>query len=135
MKRFRQIGGILLAGCLLLAGGCVNLSQLKQPGVETAFYTLEYEAPQINARGIDCILRVKPFTATPLFNTSTIVYRGKPNETAEYIYHRWHMTPAEMTGDCLARDLNHSGLFKAVFSPASLRQADYVVEGHLYKFL
>lgn len=123
---------------LLIAGfscGCVNLSELTQAGVQTAYYTLEYAPATITAGKLPYLLRIKRFTAAPLFSSKKIIYKQKDFQTGEYLYHQWHVVPAESIAYLLTRDIRESGLFTAVFDPSSAVPAPFTIGGNLEMFL
>jgi len=129
---------LLMPGLVIVAAmtcGCVRLPELTQTGQETTYYTLEYEPASMTGEQVTCSLAVDSFTAAPLFSTRKIIYRQKPYQTGEYRYHQWHVTPAEAIAHLLARDLRQSGLFAAVFDPASGLSASFSLSGHLETFL
>ncbi|MFP4040840.1 MAG: ABC-type transport auxiliary lipoprotein family protein [Desulfosudaceae bacterium] len=127
--------GLLLACCLLLAGGCASLSELSQPDLDIEYYSIEIKPPAATGDTIPGVLRFRQFTAAPLYNTKAIIYRTREFQTDQYTYHRWHAAPADMTADWLGRAIRKSGLFQAVFGPESLNPADYCLDGHLETFL
>ncbi|MFO8048325.1 MAG: ABC-type transport auxiliary lipoprotein family protein [Desulfosudaceae bacterium] len=127
--------GLLLVCCLLLAGGCASLSELSQPDLGIEYYSIDIEPPAATAETIPGVLRFRQFTTGPLYNTKAIIYRTREFQTDEYVYHRWHAAPADMTADSLYRAIRESGLFQVVFGPESLNPADYCLDGHLETFL
>ena len=119
-----------------LSCGCVKLSDLKQTGVETTYYTLEYDPPATAAaEPISDVLRINRFTAAPLFSSKKIIYKRKKFQTGEYLYHQWHVRPAEEIASLLTRDMRQSGLFPAVMGPAGVVPAAVSIGGNLESFL
>ena len=49
-------------------------------------------------------------------------------------YNRWTVNPADMVGDNMLRDLQQSGLFRAVFSYHTPDEGRYVVQGGVEDF-
>ncbi|MFZ5564305.1 MAG: ABC-type transport auxiliary lipoprotein family protein [Thermodesulfobacteriota bacterium] len=126
---------LLLGALALTMAGCIDLAGLKQPPMQTAYYVLEYEPAAIAAEPVPAVVRVNRFTAAPLFSTTGMIYKKKSFQTEAYVYHRWHTAPADMVSHLLARDMERSGLFPAVFGPTGSTLASYAVEGHIETFL
>ncbi len=131
-KPFLLLLSLLMTG---LSSGCFNLSELTQTGVQTTYYTLEYEPAITAAEKIPHTLKINHFTAAPLFSSKKIIYKEKDFQTSEYLYHQWHVMPAEGVSYLLARDMRQSGIFKAVFDPASAVPAPFSLDGNLEMFL
>ncbi len=121
----------------LPAAGCLNFSQFQQPPLEIQFYSLEYEPPSVKIEAVSSapVLKIKSFTAGPLYDSRLIVYRQKAFQTGEYAYHQWHVRPAAALAQLLARDMRRSAAFQAVFGPESTNQGSYDLEGEVEKFL
>lgn len=117
----------------LLGAACVGPAQAPE---KTRFYTLEYPPPQASAAAtLEETIRVERFQAAPVYATNRIVYREKAFERQTYTYHRWRASPADLVTFFLARDLRHSGLFRAIYSYDSRFAATYAVEGSVDEFL
>jgi ABC-type uncharacterized transport system auxiliary subunit len=127
----------LVFGALaLVAAGCINLSSLTQPPIQTAYYILEYDPPApTGSKPSAPAIRVDRFSADPLYATTAMIYKKQPFQTDAYVYHRWHTAPADMVSHLLARDLRRSGNFAAVFGPAAPASAAYDIKGHVEIFL
>lgn len=126
-----------IAACFL-AAGCLNFSQLRQPPLEIQYYTLEYAPPMVETAAGEkaSVVKIKSFTAAPLYDTVSIIYRKKAFQTGEYVYHKWHLRPAEALAQMLTRDMRNSGKFLAVFGPGSAAHtAAYNLEGEVETFL
>lgn len=127
---------LLLGAMALMVAGCINLSSLIQPPMETAYYILEYDPPApAHTRPPIPAIHVDRFSADPLYATTAMIYKKKSFQTDAYVYHRWHTAPADMISHLLARDLRQSGKFAAVFGPAAPAFMAYNIEGHIETFL
>lgn len=123
---------LLLTG---LFGGCVNLSELKETGIKPTYYILEYEPPVTVDETTSHALRINSFTAAPLYSSTNIIYKQNAFQTGEYLYHQWHVPPAEGIAWLLARDFRQSGLCRAVFGPSSTVMTSYAIDGNVEVFL
>lgn len=131
MGRHKRIWVSCIILCLF-AGGCVNL---RKPRHQIEFYTLEYDAPQL--QGLDplpLVIRLERFGVAPAYNTNRIIYRDTSFGRNAYTYHKWRANPGDLTSYFLSRDLKQSGLFKGVFSYDSRAGASYVMEGLVDEF-
>ena len=116
-----------------LSGGCVNL---KQPSYKIDYFALEYEPRSVgNLKPLSHVLKVDRFRAAPLYNTTQMIYRNGPFKREAYTYHKWRTNPGDLVSSLLARDIQRSGLFKAVVSYESRLPASYVLEGSVDQFL
>jgi cholesterol transport system auxiliary component len=124
---------ILLLCLALPLAACLNL---KQPKNKIDYYTLEYEVPAVgNHPPLPHVIRVQPFSISPVYNSNRIIYRDKSFKRQAYAYHKWRANPARMVTYFLGRDLKASGLFKAVIPDDSRIAPEYVVEGTVDDFL
>ena len=129
-SRFLLVCGV---GLLLFATGCANLSK---PSNKTSFYTLEYAAQPMNdLKPLPFVLRVERFSASPLYQTENIVYREKPFKKESYSFYQWRAKPEDMVSYFLMRDLQQSGLFKAVLPAAGGMPSTHLVFGNVEEFL
>ncbi|GAX61107.1 hypothetical protein SCALIN_C17_0141 [Candidatus Scalindua japonica] len=116
--------------------GCVSL---KQPNTKFEYYTLEYDAISSDKddtpKRKSTILKIKFFSAAPVYNTVKIIYSNQQFKRTPYFYHKWRVKPAEFVTYFLSRDLKESGLFKAVIPPTSGSAHTHTVEGVVDKFL
>jgi ABC-type uncharacterized transport system auxiliary subunit len=110
-------------------------SPLKQPTPRIEYYTLEYDPPEHpELPPLPVILRIQRFTTASSYNTLQMVYRDRSFRRGTYAYHRWHADPADLIADRLARDMRHSGLFRAVVQDESTLASTHVLEGSLDEF-
>ena len=124
---------ILLMGLTLPLTGCLDL---KQPRNKVEYYSLEYEPPRMgNHPPVSQAIKVALFSISPIYNTRKIIYRDAAYKRAAYDYHKWQANPAEFVTYFLARDMQQSGLFKAVVTRKSRFPHAYVLEGAVDEFL
>ncbi len=117
--------------CLLMMS-CMNF---RQPGTKVDYYTLEYEPPAPEGLSpVKGILRVLRFTVAPPYNTSQVVYRDQAFTRKTYHYHKWRANPGELVSYFLARDLRHTGLFRAVLQDDSKIPSTHLLEGTVDEF-
>ncbi len=120
---------------LIFLGGCMSL---KQPSLRVDYYTLDYEAQMKNAdhvKTLPVILKLRQFSAAPLYDTNKLIYRDKKYRRSSYNYHRWRANPADLVTYYLRRDLQAGHLFSAVLPPLSMTSPTYVIEGIIDEFL
>ena len=124
----------LLLVCIALAmAACLDL---KQPRTKIEYYTLEYDPPVPDHHPpLSEPIRVNQFVVSPIYNTNRIIYREGLFKREAYVYHKWRANPADVITYLLRRDLQQSGLFKAVVSRESRLPSAYVLEGSVDEFL
>jgi cholesterol transport system auxiliary component len=109
---------------------------LAKPNNKVSLYTLEYASPAANdLKPLPLVLRVERFSASPLYQTENMVYREKPFKKESYSFYQWRAKPEDMVSYFLMRDLQQSGLFKAVLPAASALPATHLVFGNVEEFL
>lgn len=132
MIRSRLLFGFGVAACFLLPG-CADLNK---PSNKVSLYTLEYEVAAVNdLKPLPVVLRVERFSASPLYQTEKMVYREKPFKKESYSFYQWRAKPEDLVSYFLTRDLQQSGLFKAVLPAASALPATHLVLGNVEEFL
>lgn len=118
---------------LLLVFGCAVPQ--KRPARHVDYYTLEYPPPKAAVSApIPAVLGVRLFQIAPAYNTNKIVYREKEFLRNTYHYHKWRANPAEMVSYFLARDLQQSARFKAVFTPDQSQPVTHILTGVVGEF-
>jgi len=123
---------ILLLGLTVLFGGCLNL---EQPREKIAFYTLEYDPPQMaDLEPLRLVIRMERFSIAPTYNTNLIIYRDSSFKRDSYVYHKWRTDPGALVSHFLSRDIRQSGLFKAVLHRESRFSSSYMLEGSVDEF-
>lgn len=120
---------------LLLLLSMTSCASMKQPSLKIDHYTLEYVSPNLgDLPQLPVILKVERFTVSPLYDTRQIVYRDRSFKRETYTYHRWRAHPADLVTDYLARDMRHSGLFRAVQEEGSTVPPTHILEGSVDEF-
>jgi cholesterol transport system auxiliary component len=120
-------------GLTLPLNACLDL---KQPSNKIEYYSLEYDPPRIgDHQPVSHVIKVELFSVSPIYNTRKIIYRDDAYKRAAYDYHKWQANPAELVTYFLARDMRHSGLFKAVVTRNSRFPYAYVLGGSVDEFL
>jgi ABC-type uncharacterized transport system auxiliary subunit len=120
---------------LLLLLSMTSCASMKQPSLKIDHYTLEYPSPKLgDLPQLPVILKVEPFTISPLYDTRQIVYRDRSFKRETYPYHRWRANPADLVTDYLARDMRLSGLFRAVLEEGSTVPPTHILEGSVDEF-
>ena len=118
---------------ILLCGGCLDL---KQPKNKVEYYTLEYDPPAAgNRQSLPLVIKVEPFTVSPIYNTNRIIYRDTSFKREAYVYYKWWANPGDFVTHFLKRDMQKSGLFEAVLSRESKFASSYMLEGTVDEFL
>ena len=124
---------VLFFTTFFLFGACINL---KQPNLKVHYYTLEYDPPHMPELTVfPLVIRVDPFSVSPIFDSNRIIYREQSFKRGAYTYHRWQANPGELVSYFLARDLQQSGLFEGVFSSSSTLPPSYTLSGSVDEFL
>ncbi|MDJ0913703.1 MAG: ABC-type transport auxiliary lipoprotein family protein [Desulfobacterales bacterium] len=122
----------LLLILLLIIAACTSV---KHPDPKISYYTFEYQldvAPQ--PKLLDAVLKIDRFQTAPMYNSNRISFREQPFERGAYNYHKWRAYPGDLISHFLARDLNHSMLFKAVLTTDSRFTPTHIMEGSVDEF-
>ena len=131
MTRNQQ--SILIGLCLCFTlGGCMNL---KQPGYELSYYTLEYPpVRELDAQPLPVVIKVAPFSVAPGYDSHRMIYRDAPFKRNTYAYHRWRTPPGDLVSYRLRQDLVTTGLFAAVLTTDNNLSYDYKLIGTVDEF-
>jgi ABC-type uncharacterized transport system auxiliary subunit len=122
-----------ILGLMLGPVSCANLSQ---PSPRIDYFTLEYEPPPAKGLGsLPWVIKVERFSAAPFHNSAQILYRDRSYGRTAYTHDRWRSTPPDLVTYFLARDLKHSGIFKAVLPYDTGQACSHVLEGSVDEFL
>ncbi len=113
---------------LPLVSACVRLSQ---PAPALREYRLDYEAPRITGTPLPVTVHVPRFGVAALYDRQPMVYRADPYSMGADPYDRWSVNPGSMVADLLARDLNASGLYRAVQQGLSVLPSDIELNGEI----
>jgi len=138
MARYKQKYNYLPVLSLIICitfplGACLNL---KQPGNKTEHYSLEYDPPaRQNRPSVSHAITVDQFAVSPIYNTHRIIYREGSFKREAYVYYKWRANPGDIVTYFLRRDMQQSGLFKAVVSRNSRLQPAHRLEGTIDEFL
>ena len=128
--RFLFVFGVAVC---FFSTGCADLSK---PSNKVSLYTLEYAVqPANDLKPLPWVLRVERFSASPLYETENMVYRDKPFKKESYSFYQWRAKPQDLVAYFLMRDLQQSGIFKAVLPAASALPATHLVFGNIEEFL
>ena len=112
--------------------GCVGAGK---PQLQIERYLIDYPAPVFEKQvPIDDALRVERFTIASAYNNQNIIFRRDNYILDSFNYNRWAVNPADMVGDNLLRDMQQSGLFRAVFSRYALDEGRYILQGGVEEF-
>jgi ABC-type uncharacterized transport system auxiliary subunit len=132
MQRYKRVLILFISLAFILIA-CLNL---KQPSNTIEYYTLEYDPPLMgNRRPLSCVIKLKLFSVSPIYNTNRMIYRDRSFNRKAYVYHRWRANPGDVVTYFLRRDMNRSGLFKATLSHDSSFPSSYMLEGMVDEFL
>jgi ABC-type uncharacterized transport system auxiliary subunit len=118
--------------CLLAVYGCANNGK---PRYEVENYLLDYPAPTFeNKAQLNTTIRIYRFTIASAYNTQNMIFR-KDDYTLDFFnYNRWAVNPADMTADTLLRDMQASGLFRAMFSRYTVEETRFLLQGGINDF-
>jgi ABC-type uncharacterized transport system auxiliary subunit len=123
---------LFLIVCFFVLQGCANSGK---PRYEVENYLLDYPAPTFeNKVKLDTTIRFSRFTIASAYNTQNMIFRTD-NYTLDFFnYNRWAVNPADMTADTLLRDMQASGLFRAVFSRYTVEETRFLLQGGINDF-
>ncbi|HNZ31754.1 MAG TPA: ABC-type transport auxiliary lipoprotein family protein [Smithellaceae bacterium] len=106
-----------------------------KPEYEIKYYLLDYPAPVLKSfPQIDFTVRLDRFTIAAAYNTQNMIFRADNHSIDFFNYNRWAVNPADMVADMLLRDMQTSGLFRAVFSRFNSEDASFVLQGSVGEF-
>jgi ABC-type uncharacterized transport system auxiliary subunit len=128
MKKYMALllVGLFFSGC---AGGSQTSRMVK-------YYTLEYPSPQLeNLSKTGQVVRMERFTAIRSFHGNEMVYRPKPYERGVYSFHRWNITPADMTTELILRDIRRTKIFESILSYQDVGNARFLLDGRIEEFM
>ena len=105
--------------------------RLSQPAPEIHSYRLDYPPPTMMGTALPVLLRVPALTVAAVYDRESIVYRQDLYSTGGDFYNRWSANPGTMIADLLARDLDASGVYRAVQRGPSMIPGDYQLSGEV----
>jgi len=118
--------------CFFVLQGCANSGK---PHYEIENYLLDYTAPTFkNKIKLDTTIRIYRFTIASAYNTQNMIFRTGDYTLDFFNYNRWAINPADMTADTLLRDMQASGLFRAVFSRYTVEETRFLLQGGINDF-
>jgi ABC-type uncharacterized transport system auxiliary subunit len=118
--------------CFFVLQGCANSGK---PRYEIENYLLDYSAPTFeNKVQLDTTIRIYRFTIASAYNTQNMIFRTDDYTLDFFNYNRWAVNPADMTADTLLRDMQESGLFRAVFSRYTVEETRFLLQGGINDF-
>ena len=118
--------------CTAIISGCAATGKPQAP---VEMYLIDYPAPTFAMPDkIDDTIRLGRFTIATAYNSNRMIFRRDNYAFDSFNYNRWAVNPADMVGDILLRDLQASGLFRAVFSRYTVDEGRYVVQGGIEEF-
>jgi ABC-type uncharacterized transport system auxiliary subunit len=98
-------------------------------------YALDYQAPALPGRApLATGVKVARFSAAQEIAGTDMLAQPGPYQRQVWDYQRWRVSPADLVGDYLARDLRASGLFSLVLSHHDPSAVRFKLEGALERF-
>lgn len=111
----KNIKILLFTLSLIFTGFFCSCSMKKDLPQPIAYYTLDYEKPDIEPLPkLPITLSIEKFRTAAPYNSNRIVYSKNQYSQNNYFYHQWIASPDEMITNLLARDLTASNRFQAV---------------------
>jgi ABC-type uncharacterized transport system auxiliary subunit len=130
LRKYTRTGIIFIV--LVLLTGCFQ--RAKAPYVVDRF-TFDYPSPAVSGiTTIDGFIRIERFTVAHSFNGMAMVFKPRAYRFDSYLNSRWAVSPGDMTGDFLMRDLQKAALFKQIFSYQSDEPVRFILEGTIEEF-
>jgi ABC-type uncharacterized transport system auxiliary subunit len=124
-------------GCFFLLSslwiiGCVGAGK---PPLQIDRYLIDYPAPVFEKPiRIDETIRIGRFRVAGAYNNPNMIFRRDNYLVDSFNYNKWAVNPADMVGDNLLRDMQSSGLFRAVFSRYAPDEGRYILQGGVEEF-
>jgi len=129
-KKYSKI--ICFVSFCLMIQAC---STMGKPRYEIENFILDYKAPAIEKQTqLDGSIRFYRFTIDSAYNTQNMIFRTDNYSLDFFNYNRWAVNPADMVADNLLRDMQASGLFRAVFSRYTVEEANFLIQGGVGEF-
>jgi len=117
---------------LVLFTGCFQ--RTKAPYV-VEYFTLDYSSPVVaDLTSVDGLMRMERFSVAQSFNSTAMAFKPQAYRFDSYQNSRWKVSPGDMTGDFLIRDLRKAALFKQIFSYQSDEPVRFILEGAIEEF-
>ena len=134
MARDRLCLWMLMTGACLLLAGCAGM---KQPPQNRHYYVLEYDSPlRENGPALPLILKIERFDASPIYDSTRMIFKKQAFTRDEYVYHQWRVAPGAMISDHLQRDFKTTAALAAVirFDMMSATDALCILKGTVEEF-
>lgn len=119
---------VLVGAALLVTSGCAAWST---PAPRVRDYRLAYPLPQASPSAHAGVLHVLPFTVAATYDSRAILYRQGEFRIGRYPHDRWAASPGNLVADLLARDLDASGVFRAVQQARTTVASDFRLAGDI----
>lgn len=118
--------------CFFIFQGCANSGK---PHYDVENFLLSYTAPTFeNKTRQDKTIRISRFTIAAAYNNQNMIFRTSDYNVDFFNYNRWAVNPADMIADILLRDMQESGLFRAVFSRYAVEETRFIIQGGISDF-
>jgi uncharacterized lipoprotein YmbA len=128
-QAFRGCFFLFISLCVM---GCAGTGK---PPLHIERYLIDYPSPVFEKQvQIDDAIRISRFTIAGAYNNHDMIFRRDNYTLDSFNYNRWAVNPADMVGDSLLRDMQQSGLFRAVFSRYALDEGRYILQGGVEEF-
>ena len=112
--------------------GCAGAGK---PPLQIDRYLIDYPVPVFEKSAvIDDAIRIGRFSVAGAYDNHNMIFRRDDYIVDSFNYNRWAVNPADMVGDNLLRDMQQSGLFRAVFSRYVLDEGRYILQGGVEEF-
>lgn len=95
----------------VVAAGC---SAWSKPAPRARDYRLAYPSPPAREQPRAGVLHLTPLAVAAAYDSQAMIYRQGEFRIGRYPQHRWAANPGNLVSDMLVRDLDASGLFRAV---------------------
>jgi len=131
-RKFIYIIFPFLIICFVILQGCANIGK---PHYDVENYILNYTSPTFeNKIKLDKTIRISRFTIAAAYNNQNMIFRTNDYNVDFFNYNRWAVNPADMIADILLRDMQESGLFRAVFSRYAAEETRFIIQGGINDF-
>jgi ABC-type uncharacterized transport system auxiliary subunit len=98
-------------------------------------YALDYQVPSFPGHTLLATgIKIAHFSSAQEIAGTEMLFQPGPYQRQVWDYHRWRVSPADLVGDLLARDLRASGLFSLVLSHHDPSTVRFKIEGVLEHF-
>lgn len=128
-RAFRGCFFLLISLCVM---GCAGTGK---PPLHIESYLIDYPSPVFDKQSpVNDTIGIDRFRAACAYNSRNMIFRREDRTVDSFNYNRWAVNPADMVGDMLLRDMQQSGLFRAVFSRYALEEGRYILQGGVEEF-